>query len=178
MMIAASIVFGLLSFGDPVVGDGSVNLSGVHWTFLAGAELAVMGAADCYGGCEPGQTVSLDVYVNGNDLPGDYSLDAQAAARLGMNQDTPEVGWPDSPDEAELKVSGTTTAPADWRPDGFIKNTPVTVTFTLTHWRTPPLAPLEIVATGKAVAAVTWVKYVADPGYWTVANVSYVVTRP
>jgi len=150
---------GSASFDSPVIGDGPVHLVGNrHFELDAFAELAFLSIVDCSFGCAPGETTSLDMRVNGNDLPARVELD-------GVLYN--DVGDLNSLNQFEITFSGQTTVPRLKRERNIQR---VPVTYEMTFWHGPAIETM----TGNAIAIITWQRY---EDFWTAGSVEYKIVR-
>ena len=153
---------GSIPFDDPVIGDGPVTLVGNRgFVFRGNAQLASVFAADCSFGCDPGETVSLNVRVSGNDLSGIAFLDT---TQYG------DVGGPGAPESLDLEINGTDTVPTTTTLMTRVRATQATLTGTFYHGMV--LAPEKM--TAPCMAVLTWDR-VGD--IWFLDRIEYDVVR-
>jgi hypothetical protein len=100
---ALSLHGGSWAFDEVQFASGPVQLVGGHgFSFTGIAYNARVDAADCGFGCAPRERVSLFMIVNGGDLPGVATL---------RDRDFTDVGGPNSTEQLNLEVHGTSRAP-------------------------------------------------------------------
>jgi hypothetical protein len=125
-----------------LTGDRAFSFEGV------GADARV-DAADCaLDDCDAGETYSLFMTVNGNDLGGVAELDGVTYT---------DVGGLSSPNQMTLTMTGFARVPRRLGPSRIRRQRiPVVVGGSFTHAMPDPLAPVTETLTGRAIAVVTW----------------------
>lgn len=155
---------GSMAFPDPPLG-GPVHLEGSRgFSFEGWSGFGRLDFMDCYYGCDAGESVSIGLSINGNDLPGVVELDGF---------DYPDCGGMDSWDQLEIEIDGKLRIPRLGDKETKVVSTRGTLTGSFTHTQVP-LATVTETLSGKVRATVQLEKY---DGLWTVESVTYNVIR-
>ena len=160
---------GSIEFDSVMQGDGPVHLEGRNFTFDGWAQLARLEAVDCVFGCDAGETMSLGMFVSGNNLPG-------IATFHGVEYS--DVGSLIGPNQMQVNITGQTTLPRFGNKTEKTKTVKVKMGGLFSHAAVPfPYVTETLVGAG--VATVILEKMVDPTGEdaWIVTHLSYDITK-
>jgi hypothetical protein len=155
---------GSLDFDNFVAGDGPLHLEGRSFAFDGYAQTARVDAVDCLWGCDTGETMSLDIVVAGNDLPGVVTY---------RGETFPDVGSLITEDSLLLSITGRMRVPGGTA-NTRTKVAPCKVSGVFFHSDPPLFEPETEELIGSALATVIFQR--SDFG-WLVQSLSYDIRR-